>query len=706
MKRILFLLFIPFSLAVSGQKKRQKNAAAPQAAGKDTLRTSMHLIAQNYGDSIVVRWAPGDATAWLLLKNSGYVFQRMVFSRNEKNEYKLLDSSTRIIRPWKLEDWAAYFKASSDTFAAVDAQISYGKTLNLDDGKDGASLNNLFDKYDEQQNRYAFALLLADFDPPVAKGLGFRFVEKGVHRELYYLFTVFPVEGRAKIISDTGRVLVRGSEIYKKDTATRVSAVPGDRVINLFWIRNPLARTSYSGYFIEKSEDGKNFKKLNRLPFVPSSKSKEGKPVHFTDSVAANYKKYYYRVSGINAFGDVSYPSAALATMAVDLSGPKAPEVTEIKNAGRSGKIYLKWDKKEKEPDFKGYVVGRSNNLEGPYDAVSKDYLSFSVHEFTDDYPVEGLPNFYVVAEVDTAGNVARSMPVYMNVDDYSPPAQPTGLTGNIDSSGRVTVRWNWGKENDLAGYKLFFANAPDQKFTPLTGELYPDTLYTDSIVLKTLTKKIYYRVIAYDRSMNPSPASEILVLNKPDVVPPMQAIIHDFLVTDSGVLIKWFPGSSSDAARQRLFRKKPDESGWQLLAELPVKDSVYADRTTAPLLDYEYAIETIDSSGLNSGKSFSLKVHTYAPDYQGKIKRFDLAYVPGKQHVLLEWTAPGKGINYYILYRERENEGLKMAANISGNALNYEDQATTGNFRYAIKAIYANGNESALSEVKPIRVP
>jgi hypothetical protein len=158
--------------------------------------------------------------------------------------------------------------------------------------------------------------------------------------------------------------------------------------------------------------------------------------------------------------------------------------------------------------------------------------------------------------------------------------------------------------------------------------------------------------------------------------------------------------------AIQHLLRKATDTGTWELIARLPVKDSVYTDRKTEPQHHYEYAIETIDSSGLNSGRSFGLRVFTYGKAYVGTIKNFQASYLQGKQRISLQWTAPGAGISYYILFREKENTGLRMAANIDGNLQQYEEQALHGNYRYAIKAIYANGKESALSEIKQVQIP
>lgn len=701
MKPILILLLLCFSFPAFSQKKTDKIVRSR----KDSTDAAMHIIANNYGDSIVVRWAPGNAILWMLSQKNGFVFRRMVFTKSGKNVFKRIDSSSVVVHLWQLNEWAAYFKSSHDTLSTLAAQILYGKTVPFNNSKEGNSFNTIFDKYNEQQNHYGYAMMLADFSPAIANGLGLRFVDRNVKKDLYYLYSVYPAGNQLQgLPRDTGRILINGSEKYVRQKFSGITAVPGDSFIKLFWNTSPA--NSYSGYIVERSENGQQFRRLTQMPYVAFQHATNLKQVvEYSDSISQNYKKYYYRVSGINAFGDVSDPSPTIITAGLDLTSPQPPLITSIKNIPGTQKISIQWSKKNKEPDFKGYVVGRSTNLEGPYTPINKDLLPFATTGFIDESPAGLAPNYYIVAVVDTAGNAGRSMPAYTSVDDHTPPAQPQGLTGGIDSSGRVNIHWNWGKEADLAGYKIFFANAPDHQFTPLNKELSTDSLFTDSITLKTLTKKIYYKVIAYDRAMNASLASSILELNKPDKIPPVSAVIHGFMVTDSSVIIKWYRSASADAARQLLYRKKDSADTWELLSTLPATDTAFTDRGITPQHHYSYSIETLDSSQLSAGKSFPLQVYTYDKGYKGNINNFEVTKAQDKNKVLLKWNPPGQDISYYVLFKGLNNTGLKMAGNITGNSKSYEDTPSTGNYQYAIKAVYLNGKESALSEIKTIQV-
>jgi fibronectin type 3 domain-containing protein len=702
-KHALVFLVLLYAFSATAQKKTSRHAPAP-VRKTDTLHIALRMKARNYGDSIVVRWAPGDAVSWLLTGRNGFLLKRKTFRKGQHNVFTLVDSASFTVHPWTLDAWGNYYKSTQDSLSAVAAQVAFPKPGAAGQSGQGSSFNDIAERYNEQQSRLGFALLLADFDRAIAEGLGLRFVDRQVSKDLYYLYTVVPASLKQPITVDTGRALVYGAAPAVREKCKVIDGIAGDRVIKLQWTSNA-AENNFSGFIIEKSVDGKTFTRLNRLPFVAFKTGKErNKPVEFSDSVQQDYKNYYYRVTGINAFGDLSDPSPVLVIHAVDLTPPHYPVISSIKDIKGTRSIELQWIKAEKEKDFKGYVVGRSTNLKGPFLPISKDFLPFGTTRFTDEHPAIGVPNYYIVAAVDTAGNAGRSMPAYRNVEDHDPPAQPTGLAGNIDFTGHVQVHWNWGREADLAGYKIFFANAPDHRFTPLTSGLVTDSLFRDSITLKTLTKKIYYKVIAYDRAMNPSPASAVLMLNKPDRVAPLAGMIRSFQVSDTAVTIRWYPGPSEDASTQQLYRKADNAGDWRLLAKLPAKDSVFTDQSVKSNQHYAYAIETVDSSGLHSDKSFPLQVYVYDKGYKNRIEKFELSKVPDKNTIALHWTAQSE-VSYYILFRGTDNKGLKMAGNIPGGTAAYEDKIVPGTYQYAIRAVYQNGEESALSDIKTITV-
>ncbi|MCO6482794.1 MAG: hypothetical protein J5I62_08370 [Flavobacteriales bacterium] len=692
------------SAALPALAMAQAAPAGKPSAPSDTVRAAMHVIARHYGDSIVVRWAPGSSAAWLLANPEGYMFRRQVFRRGERNEFTLVDSSSTMLKPWPMELWARGIEATGDSLALIAAQMLHGKTMAFNSGRKGNSMAEILDKYTEQENRFAYALMAADQSRLAADGLALRMVDKHVQKGLHYLYTVRPVGGQAALRSDTGRVLLNDRQIHLPDTFPALNAVAGDRVIHLFWPEGgPLL--PYSSYVVERANDGSNFKRLHHRPFISGQKRDPGMPqsVRYDDSVAVNYHKYTYRVSGIDAFGDLSLPSPPITVMAVDLTPPTAPVVTAIGNTPEGG-IRFAWEKNEPEADLNGFMVGRGTNMDGPFEPLIKDLLPRDAREFTDRQPAPGVPNYYIVAAVDTAGNAGRSLPAYRSVDDRTPPAEPVGLAGNIDSLGRVSLSWRWNREPDLAGYRVFFSNSPHDVPTPAHGQMLSDTLFSDSTTLRTLTKHLYYQVIAYDRSMNASPPSDLLKLDRPDTIAPMPALIHDFSIGKNGVTIHWHPSASEDAVRQQVLRQADSTGTWQRMADLPPADSAYSDTTVVPGARYAYTLETFDAGGLSSGRSFPLRA--YIPRSTGDAAIRGLKAELMQDSVVLAWAPPLKPVNYYILYRGQAGEGLRLACNIPGEKASYTDRSGGPGTSYAIKAVHADGSHSAVSEVVRVHKP
>lgn len=665
----------------------------------------MHVIARGYGDSIVVRWAPGSAPAWMLTRKAGFILKRRVFRKEAGNKYHLVDSATMAIKPWPMEKIAAHFTASHDSLSLIAAEALYGTPKTPFSQKAGGnSMQMIMDRYNEQKGRFGFSLLAADFDPAAAEALGFRYVDRDVKPGLHYLYAVWPAATQAQARKDTGLVMVEGSEHFRPMPLPAMTSVAGDHVVHLFW---PTVDTTngYTGYRIERSEDGSHFTALNRLPFIPSNQKPDdlGKPARYDDSVAVNYKKYDYRVSGIDPFGTWSLPSPTITAAARDLTAPAAPRITEIHTTAGGKQIQLHWEKPVMEGDFKGYAIGRATSLKGPFEPLTNDLLTAAAHDITDDHPNTNAPNFYIVAAVDTAGNAGRSEPAYMNVDDHEAPAQPTGLAGTIDSTGRVSLHWRWNREPDLAGYRVFFSNAAKDIFTPAHGNMLSDTLFTDSTTLHTLTHGLFYKVIAYDRNMNASPPSEILRLERPDTIPPMAAIIHVFNVTDTTVSLRWYRSASDDVAKQDLFRRMDTTGTWTFLRTFGPMDTSYVDTTVQTGMRYAYALETIDSTGLRSGRSFPLQVYVYANAAAGSLR--DLAVKQEGGLSVITWPPPQRKVNFYILYRGKNNGGLRMAGNIPGDQVRYEDKVAHGSYQYAIKAVFDDGHSSLMSAVRSIVV-
>src|SRR6185369_3355288 len=208
----------------------------------------------------------------------------------------------------------------------------------------------------------------------------------------------------------------------------------------------------YTAYIIEKSEDGKDFKPVSDLPYVPMSKV-EQEEVHFVDSLAENDKPYYYRVRGITPFSEKGPASNIVTgTGRFDLTGMVV--LREVK--GVNGQASIRWDfPVNKEAVIKGFLVSKAPKAQGPFADITPQVLPAITRETTDASLISSA--YYQVKVIDAAGQeVTHSLPYFVHVEDNTPPAVPIELTGLADKNGIVNLKWKQNSDNDLMGYRVF----------------------------------------------------------------------------------------------------------------------------------------------------------------------------------------------------------------------------------------------------------
>jgi len=363
--------------------------------------------------------------------------------------------------------------------------------------------------------------------------------------------------------------------------------------------------------------------------------------------------------------------------------------------------------KKTKEPDFIGYLIGRSDKASGPFVPLTLQPILPAINEFTDTSAFPHGTNYYIVSAIDTAGNAGSSVPAYVIMTDTIPPAKPVGLSGKIDTAGLVHLKWNMGKEEDLMGYLVYAANAPDHKFIPVSRDFVADSAYTDSITLKTLTKHIYYKVVAFDKNRNPSPYSDVLELKRPDKVAPVSPVFTKFLVTDTSVVLNWATSTSNDVVTQQLYRREKGQD-WQPYTKLEVTANSYVDHHVKKLTWYEYCLEAIDDAGLHSPKSFPLNVRVYDSGKRPDIENLTVVKSQDGKSLILSWRYTETGNYWFEVYRSVDGKDFMTIKSLSADQHTFTDgNLKKASYQYAIKAVYKDGGESQqMKSVKTVFIP
>ena len=579
------------------------------------------VAARSYGDSIVLRWLPQDAGVWRLASHYGWRLSRL--KTDEEFEANPADSSIFIeltpspIRALTLEEMQARYD-STHFYVGVAAQALYGESYYNPKESEGME-NYIFRRNQEQTQRQAMAYLAAEGHIDAADALGLRFVDKNVKKgEIYsyYLECLIPKE-IADMPIKTFDVL---NTPFERSTDELVPDIQfyqnSPYTVFVYWAKNKL-----SGYYVERSEDnGKHWKALNDAPIFAYDPDHETYEVFGQtigeilegnvgtfDSLELN-KKYLYRVKAFDAFGDYTPVQQSEPFEMADLIPPTVPVLDFV--IPEDNKIcHLEWYMDKQDEDLKGFVVTFADDPAGPWVEAS-ELLPPKTRKWTDKNAHDRGRGFYRVFAVDNSSNVSYSLSQSNNIEDDVAPSAPKGIGGVVDTAGVVYLQWDKNPEKDVIGYRVYFANQLDHDFIQKTSRCNEDFFFWDTLSLHTLTKYIYYYVVAEDYSHNMSAPSDTLAIPVPDIVPPGVALLQDYTQTDESVTFTWLQSVSDDVIAYVVYRKKDNEKQWKAIRIIspdelePNAPFFLTDYPEPSAVNYNYCIEVFDNSRLSSGKT------------------------------------------------------------------------------------------------------
>ncbi len=671
--------------------------------------TEIVVMARASLDSVVLRFAPDNAAGWVKTRQTGFHVERaQVDTLTEFDSTSVVRLTEEPIRPWSLERWEQEID-DDEEMAMMAAEALYGERFVVEPMQTDNPIEALRNASDELNNRFGFALLAADNSVKAAEGLGLRYVDRNVEEGATYVYNVYPAEEDSTFSIRYGTAVVDIVPQSAELPPRNLEATPGDGEILLSW--EELPDESYSGYYIYRSSnDGETFEQLNEIPhfFLTGEQPGGESVVQYVDTAAVNYREYVYRVRGINPFAELSEP-AEVTAMARDMIPPPSPNIDTPEELGPSA-FEITWSFPDTVADIDGFYVNRGDYHEFESSRpLFEDPLPPGTRSYVDSTATTEEPWYFVVA-VDSAGNASRSFGVYGELIDRIPPSKPTGLQGEIDTTGTVNLKWDLGPEEDIQGYRLLYANDPTHEFSTVTSMIVRDTAYTDTIAVKTLTKSIYYKVAALDERYNQSEFSEVLKLERPDLVPPEPSVFSDVVVSDSAVSLRWHLSTSEDLSRQVLYRRQDmPEAEWDSLAGLSRTAGSYLDTAVVQNTRYRYRIQAVDSAGLRSDFASTVQARPYDSGIRPAPELVSASYDTTRQQVILEWDyqPPKQEPYYFVLYRSLEGNTPTTYKAIKAEELRYEDRAVVKGevYQYGIKVKSQNGAESKLSGIRRVSI-
>jgi hypothetical protein len=634
---------------------------------------------------VLFRIGPTDKAAFELIKNASLSIKRQTLVNGVFSNEVLIKKN---LLPYSIADssnWLKLFRKDKNKAAFVYQTVYNNR-----------STTNASNKTKNEKMLFDLLMLSCDLDKDIASACGLFFADTTVNNTKQYNY-IFSINTSSSTAKELLTLKLNAAELSTDAPLTKLSAQFKNQTAQLKWQAKPL-QGSYSGYYIERSTDSIHFERVHTAPLilVTSQFEKTKTEIFHTDTMPLSNTPYYYRVKGINFFGEESKSSNTVKGYCYK-EVKTTPVIDSIKVIGNSS-IRLHWQMEDKNenslPDH--YLVLRSNKDKGKYERIAKLKSAFT---YNDNTPFTS--NYYKIAAITLSNDTLYSFTRMAAIIDTIAPAPPKKLKAVVDKKGNVQLNWSKNMEADLQGYKLFKANALTEEFVQINERFIADTNYTFKLNLKTLSKKMYFKIAASDNNYNTSLLSEAIAVTRPDTIPPSAPLIINTSCVKNNIQLVVIKSLSDDVKHHTLWRRLDASTKFNTVTTIACNDTskTITDSTAILGSGYYYQLSATDSSGNTSYSN--LVFFKNENGYRSKITSFNSVVSRDKRSINLQWSYDQKAIEKFIIYRKKDTEPLGILKTISGNQLNYEDKsANIGNiYEYRIKAVMVNGTESVISD-------
>ncbi|MCF6168941.1 hypothetical protein [Lutibacter sp.] len=679
-------IFISFSFA----KAQEKPISEIKVAARYTTQ------------GIELRFFPDRKNILDVGLQSGFILERA--EGNSKNFTEIART-----KPFSEEEWLIALQRAKTEEEKIQIEMSQDFYITSKE-KNGGNLDftkgieNLKQQKADEDFQFMVSILTAIKNADAAKGLGLSYVDTTIKLGKKYTYRVKLVENSPvyKIESVPATIQATKDEsAYKNNVYIKT----GDTQLGFVWEDSPYL----SGVDVERKINGV-YKKLNDAPiYTVRGKSYKGvKRNGFSEDSLVNYQKYTYRFYAQTIFGE-RVKFAEVTGMPRDLTPPQKPFLKQPKHV-KPNEVHIEWEMKAPiAKDFKGFKIARSEKSSGNFTVLNSKLLPSTARKFIDTSFIKGKDNYYLVQALDTANNVSSSFPISVTLIDSIPPVKPIFIDGKIDSTGVVTVNIQKNREPDLMGYRLYRSNSPEHEFSVIKeGFLSSDslknevqTVFIDTVTLKSLTPYIYYRTEALDFNHNTSEFSDILKVKRPDIIPPTTPVFKRVKVGEDFVELGFSLSKSRDVKQQLLYRKLNLKDKWESLATLKNNQKTYIDKNVKKGIKYYYTLQAIDDSDNKSEFAIPVMGKPYDTGVRPPVENLQIQQ--DKNDIIITWEYQFKNEKtFYVIYKENKNGDLVQYKNTS--KLFFKEKADTKPKKYAVRVITKDGGKSKISKLISIR--
>lgn len=694
MKKELLLFFVFFSLGMSlfAQKENDDKAL---------------FYLKNATDSVRMRWIIIDFDTWLAAIDRGYDIYREELSTGDLS--KVNDS---IVKAMSLDDWGYRNMVFNDSIGELDPNIDKHSVeaitylypeetgLTLDLGK--SEEDNTMDFGDDPRAvMHMLHSIATIYSREAAYVSGYTFADSLITPNTDYKY--YLCLGGEKPDKALASAVINSSDSYPDLTPEILADRTNKGQTFLFWQKPDTLGAEVGLYEIyrSQSEDG-GYEPIAEPALLAKLDLQQGKDdlMKYNDATLEKDQVYYYKIRSIDMFGDSSNFSKPYRVVEKTFLS-STPSIKEASTSPTFDNT-IKWEIEDYDVEnIKTLRVFRNSSSTGDYQPIS-DELGADARSFTDTATIN--TNYYKVRAIGLANDTVWSALRFVNIPDSIPPSAPVFTSALCDSLGIVTLKWRHGAEPDMQQIKVYTANYVDDEYS-LIADLGVDTIYSDTISLGVMGKSVFYKLVAFDKSYNPSDFSEPAEVLRYDTIPPNPPIITEIKGKPEGIFIKWACSSSPDVEESILLRMTSSDTAWTTLSSFEWSDTLeyqtYLDTAVIKGGRYQYTLQASDAFGLTSVGGRTLTIDAHDDGLRKPIARFSGTLNKRKHTVKLEWEYNQSKVEKFIIYR-RVNDSVKEVLVAPQSAIReYYDEATgQGNiYTYSMKAVYLDGAESPITE-------
>ncbi len=484
----------------------------------------------------------------------------------------------------------------------------------------------------------------------LALALGVAYIDETAVKGKNYKYKVIAnFKGKEKVIGISESLKV---EDYKPLPSFKaVTSVRKKKKIGLKWENDE--KHLYFINVYRKTNKG-SYTIINKEPLTTSTLDEKFK--FYYEDLNVNIDSIYtYKIQGLDYFGQPAEFSKEIKVLVKDFVPPLIPLMTLLP-LSKELTTRVSWIPTT-DTDIEGYNVLRSNNSDSNYVQINKKLIAASDTVYMD--VVNEIGSFYYKLEVvDLSENKTQTFMHVTQIRDIVGPNAPKNFKV-VPDVGLMKMSWEPCIESDLKGYRIMRALASEGEDIAnykIVNTTLIDTNYYEQKLDKNVTAPFVYLVLGVDSSINMGKPSNNSEGKLPDVTPPVMPFAKQVVVNDSVLKINWLLNNEKDLVGYNLYkRKKGDTLPFEQLNYIliPKDISQFTDKNVKRGIAYEYCLEALDKSKLNSEKSNLISGTLPLLPLEGTIEISKQKYNQNKKEIQLVWSPNLKNevLVGYIVY-------------------------------------------------------